>query len=452
MSGINRAVYFDSQVSSRNVDTWTHTFLTRMQASIVLSYRAFSESTPNKSEFFRVTTATTPGASVTETPKNKSESAKFDPQGFFCIWHGSSFGNWLKLLASRPPMHWSRLHKIVSITGLSMINSLSNGLESLFYGAKIKRQAVEHAPVFILGHWRSGTTLLHNLICLDPQFTFPNLYEVMFPANFLLTERLVTSTTSWMIPKTRPMDNVEAGYHMPQEDEVALLLLSGLSPYLMLAHYRDTSKFERYFELKDVSAAERQQWKDWFLYFVKKLTIKNNKPIVFKSPTHTFRIPILLEMFPNAKFIYIYRDPYAVYSSSLHLRRTLFAENGLSKVIMDEKMQEDAMNLYSYCIDTYEKTRHLIPKGNLCELRFEDLEADPLGEMHRIYESLNLTNWETVEPAIQKKVPELMRYRKNSFNMDEDLMRKVYHRWKSSFDRYGYPCRLPDLEDQKSAS
>ena len=183
-------------------------------------------------------------------PKSGGDGAKFDPQGFFSIWHGSSFGNWLKLLASRPPIHWSRLHKVASITVLSIVNSVSNLAESAIFGRKIARQTVDHPPVFILGHWRSGTTLLHNLITLDPQFSFPNLYEVLFPCNFLLTERVVTSLTSWLIPKTRPMDNVEAGFHMPQEDEVALLLMSGLSPYLMLAHPNNPAMYERYFELR----------------------------------------------------------------------------------------------------------------------------------------------------------------------------------------------------------
>ena len=343
-------------------------------------------------------------------------------------------------------MHWSRLHKIASITAFSLVNSISNFGEFAFYGRKIARQPVEHSPVFILGHWRSGTTLLHNLISLDSQFTFPNLHEVLFPGNFLVTERVASSLTGWLVPKTRPMDNVETGFHMPQEDEVALLLLSGLSPYLMLAHPNDPSKYERYFELNDLPAKERNRWKECFLYFVKKLTIKNNKPIVFKSPTHTFRIPILLEMFPNAKFIYIYRDPYAVYNSSMHLRRTLFAENGLAKIVMDETMQNDAMSMYSHCIEAYERTRSLVPAGNLHEIRFEDLEADPLGEMHRIYQGLGLSGWESIEPAIQQKLPELNRYRKNSFNMSEELMRKVYERWKPSFERYGYPSRLPEHE------
>ncbi len=393
----------------------------------------------------RVTTQSNPLPAP--APKaTEGDGAKFKPQGFFSIWHGCSFEGWIRLLASRPPMHWTRLHKIASITALSLVNSFSNACESAIYGRKIARQEINHTPVFILGHWRSGTTLLHNLITLDPQYTFPNLYEVMFPANFLLTERTVTSLTSWLIPKTRPMDNVEAGFDLPQEDEVALVLLSGLSPYLMLAHPEDPSKYERFFELTDVTPAELERWKERFLYFVKKLTIKHDKPIVFKSPTHTFRVPLLLKMFPDAKFIYIYRDPYAVYNSSIHLRRTMFAENGLGNVVNEETMKNETLSIYSHCMETYERTRNLIPHGNLHELRFEDLEVDPLGEMHRIYQGLNLDGWNQLEPKIQKMLPELTRYRKNSFKMDENLMRMVYNRWKPWFERYGYPSRLPEQQ------
>src|SRR6478735_3085397 len=117
-----------------------------------------------KPEFCRVKSPTKQQFSPLTAPKCGSGGAKFEPQGFFCIWHGSSFGNWLKLLASRPPMHWSRLHKILSITGLSMVNSVTNMCESMLYGRKIAEQKIDHDPVFILGHWRSGTTLLHNLM------------------------------------------------------------------------------------------------------------------------------------------------------------------------------------------------------------------------------------------------------------------------------------------------
>jgi omega-hydroxy-beta-dihydromenaquinone-9 sulfotransferase len=370
---------------------------------------------------------------------------KGNPQGHFCIWHGTSLGIWSRLLASRPPMGWNRWGRMISITALSAVNSVENALESLIFGRRIARQQIEHPPVFILGHWRSGTTLLHNLMAMDPTFTYPNLYHVMYPGHFLLTERIVSNLTGWILPKTRPMDNIPTSWTMSQEDEMALLVMTLISPYLMLAHQGDRSKYGRFFDLTELTPDERRVWKDSFLRFLKKLTIRENKPIVLKSPSHTYRIPILLEMFPNAKFIYIYRDPYAIYSSGMHLRRTLFAENGLGRPVY-EGLEEDLLRTYTHCIDRYESTKHLIPPGHLHEVRFEDLEADPLGQMKLVYDRLGLTSWPLLEPEIRKQIPELTRFKKNKFNMDEDLMQRIYAHWRPSFERYGYPSRLPEQE------
>lgn len=378
-----------------------------------------------------------PAGGTNERPESKPKK-----QGHFCVWHGLTFGTWVRLLASRPPMHWTSLPRMVSISALSVLNSWNDLLESVLLGGRIARQKIEKPPIFILGHWRSGTTLLHNLMTLDPQFTYPNLYQVMYPGNFLLTERVVTRLTGWVLPKTRPMDNIPAGWGLPQEDEMALLLMTLISPYLMLAHQGRPEKYERFMDLKQLTPDERQRWQTAFMTFVKKLTVRANKPVVLKSPSHTFRIPILLEMFPDAKFVYIHRDPYAVFNSGMHLRRTLFKENGLGKPVFDG-MEEEVFKVYSDCIETYEQTKHLIPAGRLHELKFEDLEADPLGQMRRVYSSLGL-DFSQVEPAIQNELPALTKYTKNSFKMDEATMRKVYARWRPSFDIYGYPSRLPN--------
>jgi omega-hydroxy-beta-dihydromenaquinone-9 sulfotransferase len=366
------------------------------------------------------------------------------PQGLFCMWQGLSFGRWMQLLGQRPPLSWRKSLRIGSITGLSALNSASNLLEHLLYGRTIARTQIEHSPVFILGHWRSGTTLLHNLMTLDPQFTYPNLYQTLFPQNFLLTETVVSALTGPLIPKTRPMDNVAAGWKLPQEDEVALLLMTLLSPYLLLAYNTDREKTDPYLELSDIPSHELELWKQMFLYFLKKLTIKANKPIVLKSPSHTYRVPLLLELFPDAKFVYIRRDPYAVYKSSVHLRRTLFQENSLA--IPDEShIEEDALDWMEHCLRRYESTKHLIPAGNLHELRFEDLEADPVGEMHRLYQGLSFSGWERVEPAIRAQLPELQSYKKNKFStLPADVRHRVFQRLRFAFEEYDYPDQLGD--------
>ena len=377
------------------------------------------------------------------TSPAKAVPTKPNARGLLCIWHGAGLGFWLWLLASRPPISWRQWLRIASITALAPLNSLSNFLEWVVYGRRIARQKIEHPPIFILGHWRSGTTLLPNQMTLDPGLTYSNLFQCVAPDNFLLTESWVTHLTRWTLSKTRPMDNMANDWALPQEDEMALVLMTKMSPYLMLAHQKDPSKYARFFDMTDVTPAERQYWQSAVLRFMKKLTMRANKPIVLKSPPHTYRVPLLLEMFPNAKFVYIYRDPYAVFNSGVHLRRTLFLENGLGEPYYDS-LEDDVLHTYSHCFERYESTKHLIPAGQLHEVRFEDLEADPLGQIKLVYEKLGLTGWPLVEPQIQQQLPELLKYKKNKFEMAEALMRRVYEAWKPSFDLYGYPSRLPE--------
>ena len=97
-------------------------------------------------------------------------------------------------------------------------------MERLIYSRRWNRAPLTDAPVFILGHWRSGTTLLHNLLASDPQFAAPNLYQVSFPTHFLLSEWWLAPCTSWLLPETRPMDDIPHGWSVPSEDEIALLL------------------------------------------------------------------------------------------------------------------------------------------------------------------------------------------------------------------------------------
>ena len=380
---------------------------------------------------------------VSEKPGTEAALQAFPPtkkQGPFCVWHGLSFGVWLQLLAKRPRIEWRYLPKVASITAVSLINSFESAVERFWFGRRLEQVAIEHPPVFVLGHWRSGTTLLHNLLTLDPQFTYPNLYQVLYSGHFLTTQRWVAPLTRWLLPKTRIVDNMPADWNMTQEDEIALLLTTGMSPYLMLLFQDDRSRYERYFSLSRLSPQELAIWKKSLLLFLKKMTYQHRRQIVLKSPGHTYRIPLLLKMFPGAKFIYIYRDPYAVIRSTLHLRRTLFAENGLAAPRLDG-LEEDSFLTYEDCVQTYERTKSLIPAGQLHEVRFEDLEADPLVAMHALYGAIGLDGWDRLEPILRSHLSELAHHKKNHFLMDDADRRKIYQRLKWMFDLYGYPSQ-----------
>ncbi len=352
----------------------------------------------------------------------------------------------VRFFGLRPPIDPRRACRVLNTVGSSVFSSVLKRVEWLWFGRRIERVELAGPPLFVLGHWRSGTTLLHNLLACDSRFTYPNLYHVFCPHHFLLTESLVTRLTARLLPECRPMDNMPCGWSTPQEDETALCMMTLLSPYLMMAFFQQHQVYDRYFELRDVTAEERERWKAAFLLFLKKLTVRENKPVILKSPTHTFRIPLLLEMFPDARFLYIYRNPHRVFHSTMHLRRTVFDVNGFAPV--DETdMEEEVFRIYEYMFRVYERDRALIPPRRLHEVRFEDLERDPVGVLREAYEAVDLPDFRTVEPRIRQEVAKLRGYKKNRYADDPDMMRRIYHRWRFAFERFGYPSGLPQAAE-----
>ena len=91
----------------------------------------------------------------------------------------------------------------------------------MLLGRRIAQQPIKDAPIFIIGHWRSGTTLLHELMSLDERFTFPTTYECFVPNHFLISAWF-DAWLKCLLPKQRPMDNMALGWDRPQEDEFAL--------------------------------------------------------------------------------------------------------------------------------------------------------------------------------------------------------------------------------------
>jgi hypothetical protein len=365
-------------------------------------------------------------------------SADKVPKSRVYLWHGLSVSGFVRLLSLKPQLSWKYADRLLTTAFMSGFNSTMNGLESLIYGRRVQQVQIEHPPIFILGHWRSGTTMLHNLITLNPQLTFLNLYQCLFPGHFLLTEKLLAPLTEPLLPKKRPMDNVEVSWKSAQEDEVALAVHSLLSPYIMPAFQGRMEVYERFLDPRDMTESERSRWKDCLTTLIRKMALIKPGSVVMKSPTHTYRVPTLLEMFPNAKFIYIYRDPRAVYQSTIHLRKMMFADNTLGPLRPDT-WSEEAITLYEKSIRLYHESRHLIPAGNLCEVKFEDFEAAPRETLQQLHSTLGLPGWAEAEPLVTAEVSKFSGYRKNSYRMDAATREMLESRLKWVFDLYGYP-------------
>lgn len=108
-------------------------------------------------------------------------------------------------------------------------------------------------------------------------------------------------------------------------------------------------------------------------------------------------------MFPNAKFIYLMRNPYTVFESTRSFFTNTIQPLKLEE-FSNEAIEQNILTTYRKLHDQYEADKHLIPEGNLIEVKFEDFEADALGMTEEIYRTLSLPGWDNAKTAIAQYV------------------------------------------------
>jgi omega-hydroxy-beta-dihydromenaquinone-9 sulfotransferase len=354
---------------------------------------------------------------------------------------GVTFGVWLRLLRQNrfrlSPAYW---HRVVVITVASLANSAVALWETLRYGRAIEAVQITRPPLFILGHWRSGTTLLHDLLAQDSaQFNFANTYQVVNPLTYLTTQGTITRLLPGLVPPKRPMDNMALSFTSPQEDEFAPLLMTGLSVYLGVSFPQTGAAYEKYLSFRGVPCAEVEAWKAAFLRFCKKLSLTDHRALLLKSPPHTARIKTILEIFPDARFVHIHRDPYTVFQSQRHFFDTAGWFTYLQTPDLDA-IDAGILQRHETMYDAYFEDLPLIPPGQFTELRFADLEADPVTQIAGVYAKLGLSGFDAFRPRLERYVASLTGYKKNSFPpLDAATRQQVASRWKRSFAVWGYP-------------
>jgi hypothetical protein len=373
-------------------------------------------------------------------PDRVAADGTFHPRSLWqpTIWVGCDLSAWLRLLArNRFRIYWMYLPIAVYVTVVAVFHSLLRSVQRLIYGRAVERTQIDEAPIFVIGHWRTGTTLLHELLALDERHAFPTTYECMEPNHFLLTENLFTRWLPFFAPSKRPMDNMKAGFSRPQEDEFALCMLGQPSPYLTVAFPEHGSRYDDYLDLESLSPRDRASWKETFGRFLKELTFKHKKRLILKSPTHSYRIKLLLEMFPNARFVHIVRNPYVVFPSTVNLWKSLYREFALGKPTsprLEQQVLENFVRLY----DKVEEGKSLVDFDRFYELRYEDLVRDPVGQMGAVYDHLGLGGFEELLPKLQKYVRDNKGYETNRYRLSEEDAAKVAENWGDVIRAYGY--------------
>jgi hypothetical protein len=340
-------------------------------------------------------------------------------------------------------LHWHYLPRLAYLSVLAVWNSYMGSMERAAEGENIAAAELVAPPIFIIGFWRSGTSHLHNLLSCDPTYTCPNAYQVMFPHHFVYTQSWGSKIFNFLSPGKRPMDNMAFHGDTPHEEEMALAALTGVSPYLRILFPADVCNGYSAVDPIQLPLGALAEWQEAFRLFMKKLSYSKGKRIVLKSPPHLGRIPILLEMFPGAKFVHITRNPYEVY---LSFQKNWRRGNALSHLQKPDPQVIDELILswYTELFALFERDRHLIPPGDLHELRFEDLVKSPQECLEKLYQELSLADFEPFWRQASAYLKSVTDYKKNTYTLTEEVRAKVSQRWRFFFERYDYPL-LPAL-------
>lgn len=237
--------------------------------------------------------------------------------------------------------------------------------------------------VLVLGLWRSGTTLLHELLASIEGVAYPQTWQCMNPSAFLLQAQPARSQTI-----TRPMDAVKIDAFSPQEDEFFLLAAGYPSVY---RSFVDPRRWAQTVEALSQATWESDSlpWMAPWLQFLSDCAPADARILAVKSPNHLFRLRSLRRALPEVAEAWVLRDPEAAWQSNRKMWSAMAATYALWP-----PGATDLDDLLAACFSEYAETLEwALTSGDgtrRCVVRFEDLAADPSAQAPQIVRALGL--------------------------------------------------------------
>lgn len=353
---------------------------------------------------------------------------------------GSSLSNLLQLLGQNKfRISIPYIPRFLYALTLSTIISPFRFKEHYKYHQQIKQTSISKDPVFIIGHWRSGTTYLHNIISEDATFGFCSTFHATLPGVFLSSEQTLKPLLSASIPTTRPMDDVAMGPDLPQEEEYALANITPYGYYNGWCFPKNMSYYNNIVTIHKQPEYIQKKWKETYHYFLQKLTLyRNGKQLLLKNPAHTARIKTLLELYPHAKFIHIYRNPYHVFYSMKKFMRIVLPRYCVQNPPHMQQIENYIFDVYTSLYQSYLSQRSLLSKNQLFEVSYEQFIKDPLPLVKNMYNQLELTyNTETIN-RFNTYIKAQQKFKTSKYNINANIKKRIYNHWRFAFEAFNY--------------
>jgi hypothetical protein len=284
---------------------------------------------------------------------------------------------------------------------IAVIFEVLNLYERLVYKMKRKTLRMTEPPVFIIGFWRSGTTLLHSLLCQDPRAGYVTTFQGVFPNLVLTQKKWLKQFINNILPKERPFDAYPMDMDFPQEEEFALMSLQSSSIYRFFYFPKDFSDiYEKDLYFERLSDAQRKKWKTKYISLVNKAMLNTGgERYMSKNPCNIFRIHTLRELFPDARFVFIYRNPYPVVESLCRFANEVLPGSELQH--LDGGIgREHFARLYKDALHEYAVAKESIQPGNLMEIKYEDFRKKPVETLRALYARFHIPGFEDALPRM----------------------------------------------------
>lgn len=331
------------------------------------------------------------------------------------------------------------------------------GLDQLFYPKHMKQKLEQ--PIFIVGNFRSGTTLLHRLLAQDPRFTGMKTWEI-YVAPSIIQRKII----HWIMKLNRLVGNPiqkiidrfekslrqysymhKAGLNEIEED--SQVFLHTWSTYDLFAFFPFPDLIRNYIYYDEIMPEEQKHLDmDYYNEVLKRHVYANNgKRYISKSPTFSPKVRTLHQQFPDAKFINIVRSPLRVIPSSV----SMFSNHWKTYGEPDEDypqpaadvMREQARYWYLY------PHRYLknLPPDQYVMVRYQDLVHDPKATVENIYKRFGIELMEEYRQVLLAESEKARHFRSNHhYSLDEMGMneQEIIEEFEPALQDYGLDSKI----------
>ena len=302
------------------------------------------------------------------------------------------------LQLSRPALSRWPVSLLMGLSGL-LVEPLA-WLQTLLFQRRLRQIQLPQDPVLVIGHRRSGTTFLHQLLASDPAWATARNSLTVAPQVALLLQSLLRPLMRAWMTTVRPIDAVPWSVNDPQEDEVGIVRLTMDTNMAGMAFPQEYPFHFRRSVLQSTGAYERH-----WLRFTRLTWLHDGvgrSRLLIKNSAHTARVAMVLRQFPKARFVLMRREREDSIRSLVQVKQALADLVGLQPAPEMRIQVEETMASHRQLLQAFEASRSLIPADQLLELDYNDLVETPLHTVKRIYDHFRLTGWKEAQGHIQE--------------------------------------------------